>query len=91
MRVVAHLFIGLALTLVLGFSYVMWNFNQPPFRLAKLQTLQRGMSQQQVKQILGEPNSVSDGQWAYSRQLSWPIVYIYFDEQGLFKESVYDY
>ena len=54
-----------------------WQFNRPPFDLAKLQQLQRGMSQQQVRQILGAPQSsevgvmtVDDTSWAYSRWMA---------------------
>lgn len=71
----------------------MWNFNQPPMPLSKLQMLQKGMSKRQVILILGEPTTKYDAssEWAYSRLLSWPIVYIYFDKQGRFKEHRYDY
>ena len=91
LKTVGRLAMGLLVVLVLAFSYLLWNVNQPPFRLEKLQLLQKGMSKQQVKQILGEPSDDFNDHWAYSRPLSWPIVYIYYDERGLFKESVYDY
>jgi hypothetical protein len=29
--------------------------------------------------------------WAYSRLLSWPIVYVYFDENGNYESHVYDH
>src|SRR5688572_23990012 len=91
MQIAGRLLAGAGVAIVLGFSYIVWNFNQPPFRLEKLQLLQKGMSKPQVTQILGEPDSKFDTSWAYSRPGSWPIVKIYFDDQGLFAESEYDY
>ena len=79
------------LLVVVGFAWLMWNFNRPPFDLARLKELQPGMSQHEVRQILGAPKSEFGGTWAYSRFMAWPIVYVRFDESGRFTESEYDY
>lgn len=40
------------------------------------------MSQGRVTEILGAPSGVwPDGTWVYSSKLSWPKVYVYFDDQ----------
>ncbi len=77
-------------------GYFLWSLNRPPFPLERLERLEPGMTSAQVREMLGEPDSV-DGvageteTWAYARTLSWPIVYVYFDSQGLFEKHVYDY
>jgi len=30
-------------------------------------------------------------EWVYQRRNSWPMVYIYFDRDGKFSDSEYDY
>jgi len=76
---------------ILGFAWLMWNFNQPPFDLARLQQLHPGMSQQEVRQILGTPKSDYGDHWAYSRFMAWPIVYVRFNESKRFTKSEYDH
>jgi hypothetical protein len=80
-----------AVLLFVCLGWLMWNVNQPPFSLAKLKQLRPGMSQAEVRQILGSPESDFGDHWAYSRFMAWPIVYVRFDENKLFKESEYDY
>jgi hypothetical protein len=76
---------------ILAFGWLMWNFNRPPFDLARLQQLRPGMSQPEVRQILGAPKSDYGDHWAYSRFMAWPIVYVRFDENKRFTKSDYDY
>jgi hypothetical protein len=84
--------IGLILLLsVMVIAWAIWNFNQPPFDLARLQQLRPGMSQQEVRQILGPPKSDFGDHWAYSRSMAWPIVYVRFDQSNRFTTSEYDY
>ncbi len=86
------MFFGSLLILLGGFiALPFWNFNRPPFNLGLLERLNPGMSKQMVRDILGSPNSESFENWSYSRPKSWPIVYIYFDDEGRFSESEYDY
>jgi hypothetical protein len=47
----------LLLLAILGFGWLLWNFNRPPFDLARLQQLRPGMSQTEVRGILGVPKS----------------------------------
>jgi hypothetical protein len=76
---------------VLAVAWAMWNINRPPFDLARLQQLRPGMSQQEVRKILGAPKSDYGDHWAYARFMAWPIVYIRFDESNRFRASEYDY
>src|SRR5262245_48264266 len=89
----------LAVAVILGAAAVgllIWQSDRPPFDLAKLQQLQRGMSQQQVQQVLGEPQSSEAGvtsvdgtSWAYSRWMAWPTVYVDFDASGRLERYEY--
>ena len=76
---------------VVGFGLMLWQFNRPPFDLAKLPQMQRGMTQQQVRQILGEPRSYDATGWHYARPLAWPIVHVRFDASGRLQDYEYDH
>jgi hypothetical protein len=76
--------------MVAGIALVMWRFDRPPFDLSKLDQLNPGMSPDAVRQVLGEPSSKHERCWEYSGWLSWPIVYIEFDESGALKSHRYD-
>jgi len=69
----------------------MWQFNRPPFDLARLQQLQAGMTQQQVRQVLGEPRLKDEFGWHYARPMAWPIVHVRFDANGRLSGHDYDY
>lgn len=70
---------------------LIWRFDQPPFDLAKLGDLRMGMTPEQVREVLGPPTSIYADSWAYSGFLSWPIVYVYFDDSGVLVSHRYDY
>ncbi len=76
---------------VVGFALLLWQFNRPPFDLGKLQRLQIGMNQQQVREVLGTPRSDYGESWAYSRFMAWPAVKLRFDESRHLKDWDYDY
>jgi len=80
-----------ALLVVTYCGWILWNFNQPPFELSRLERLQPGMSQQDVRQILGNPQSQSPGTWSYARTMSWPIVKVHFDKNDRYTTSEYDF
>lgn len=80
---------ALLVVVVFGVSLMIWQFNRPPFDLAKLQRLQKGMAQEQVREILGEPRGTNLTGWHYSRAMSWPIVHLHFDANG--KLESHDY
>lgn len=82
---------ALIIVLVVGFTSLVWQFNRPPFDLEKLQWLKVGMSQQQVREVLGTPRSDSGESWAYSRFMAWPTVKVRFDESRRLKDWDYDY
>jgi hypothetical protein len=56
-----------------------------------LRNLERGMTQQQVRQVLGEPRSTDTRGWHYSRPMAWPIVHVRFDANGRMESYDYDY
>jgi hypothetical protein len=72
-------------------AFVVWQFNQPPFDLARLDHLRPGMTQHHVRQLLGSPSSVYEDSWAYSAFMAWPIVYVYFDDSGAYVSHRYDH
>jgi hypothetical protein len=87
-------------TAVVGIGLLFWQFHRPPFSLSRLEHLHTKMSTNEVQSVLGSPTSMwtrtnASGQayceWAYSRRMSWPIVYIYFGPDGRFVKHEYDY
>lgn len=84
------LVVGAVLMWAIATAWLVWTFQRPPVDLQLLERLQPGMSAHEVHQILGAPRSKHDAHWVYSRSLSWPIVYVYFDEQQRFRRSRYD-
>ena len=76
---------------ILVFAWGMWQVNRPPFNLTLLERLAPGMTPEEVRAVLGSPTGTHEREWAYSRPLAWPIVYIYFDDSGRYKSSEYDY
>lgn len=76
---------------VLLFGLLCWNFDQPPFALAKLQRLHEGMTQEEVREILGEPHGRDSTGWHYARPFAWPIVHVRFDINGRFISHEYDH
>lgn len=76
---------------VVGFGMLVWQFDRPPFDLTKLQQLERGMTQQQVRQMLGEPRSTTGRTWSYSRPMVWPVVHVRFDASGKLERHEYDH
>jgi len=90
---------SLGLMATLGVGLFVWQFERPPFALSRLDRLHSGMSTNDVKSVLGTPTSFwvrtnNSGQayseWAYSRSMSWPIVYVYFKPDGTFESHRYD-
>lgn len=81
---------AVALVTVIGIPWLIWNFGRPPFDLDLLHELQRGMTKAEVRHILGSPTADSGDEWAYSRFMAWPIVYVRFDADGTFASSSID-
>jgi hypothetical protein len=79
-----------AIAVVALVAWAIWNFDRPPFNLGKLNHLQTGITKTEVARKLGEPSSDYGDHWAYSRFMAWPIVYVYFDEQGRLLRHEYD-
>ena len=81
----------LAVFAAAGHGFLAWNFNRPPFDLARLDGLSPGISQAQVRDLLGNPRAVSENSWVYARWLAWPMVHVYFDESGAYARHHDDY
>lgn len=71
-------------------AWLLWTLQRPPLDLALLDRLQPGMTSHEVHSILGAPKSKHAAEWVYARSLSWPIVYVYFDEDQRFSRHRYD-
>ena len=76
---------------VLGFAALMWRINQWPVDLDDLDRLEVGMSKDEVRAIVGRPKYDSGSSWTYEQTLSWPLVYIYFDDDNRFARVRLDY
>jgi hypothetical protein len=60
---------------------VVLSFNQWPVSIEQLEKVTPGMAATEVVALIGAPAWISDDgqEWCYSRLLSWPLVYVYFD------------
>jgi len=72
-------------------AFAVWNVDQPPKAYHLADSLQEGMSKQEVQQILGAPNKDYEHQFAYTRFMAWGIFYVNFDEDGKLKNYDYDH
>lgn len=84
------LLVGAVAVWVAALVWLLWTLQRPPIDLTLLERLQPGMSSHEVHTILGAPKAKHSSEWVYSRPLSWPIVYVYFDEDQRFSRSRYD-
>jgi outer membrane protein assembly factor BamE (lipoprotein component of BamABCDE complex) len=77
----------------LGLILLSLEFNRLPVDREKIDRLTKNMSRQDVESLLGHPANIYDvdRKWAYSRLLSWSIVYVYFDKDGQFERVEIDY
>ena len=75
----------------LGLAVLVWNFDRPPFDMAKLDQMRVGQLETDVEALLGAPGSRYEKTWAYSRFLSWPIVYVEFDDNRRVRSWRYDF
>ena len=72
------------------FALAVWNFNQPPRAYYLADSLQKGMSKQEVQKILGSPNNNHGDTYAYNRPFAWGIYYVIFDGEEKLIEHYYD-
>ncbi|MDX1953399.1 MAG: outer membrane protein assembly factor BamE [Verrucomicrobiota bacterium] len=65
---------------------------QPPVPLSKLTQVKRGMTRDQVREILGEPSKESPGggQWTYDRFLAFGYVNVSFQTNGTVSDAHYE-
>jgi hypothetical protein len=77
---------------------------QPPVSLAKLEAVKAGMSQSQVREILGSPTRIypglsytvhgtnyqTGGQWTYQRFLTFGYANVLFDTNGVVEYGHYE-
>jgi len=63
---------------------------QPPLSLTKLGTVKPGMSESQVREILGSPTHILPGQWTYERFLTFGYVNVLFDTNGVVEYGHYE-
>ena len=91
-KFVTAIIVGISM-LAVAFFVLVWNFNQPPRTLKKIAQVKKGMTKTSVTQILGNADHIylSGTQWAYTRPLSWPILKINFDTNGIVSNVDYDY
>ena len=98
-RTITLLFITIGVPMALGFLLV--RAFQPPLPISKFNSLKPGMTQAEVRTILGEPTQtlpggheyevrgthyVTDDQWTYRRLLTFGYVNIHFDANRLFTD-----
>ena len=88
---VVCLYACICITILTGLvAFACWNFDQPPRAYHLVDSLQVGMSKQEVQQILGSPDGDFGHSFAYQSSWGWGIFYVYFDKNGKLKEYNYD-
>jgi hypothetical protein len=55
-----------------------------PVSMRKLQQLRRGMTQDEIRAVLGEPSKIYGSQWTYRRQLVFGFVNIHWQGDGTY-------
>jgi SmpA/OmlA family protein len=89
----------LFILIVLFVSHVAWCYyvmESLPVAQQKMDRIQPGLSMNNVRAILGEPDRVwssNDGkpyQWTYCPSFHWQMFQVYFDNEGQVRESVLD-
>ena len=100
MKRIAYRSIICLVLFVIGCVFIQWQFNRPPIDPGKLELLTKKMTRDEVCFVLGRPTREKFGtnylnqvvvEWSYSRTLSWPIVYVYFDATGKYERAVFDF
>ena len=76
--------------LALGVALLVWNLDQPPFDLTRFESMRVGQSECEVEALLGTPRDRLERTWTYSHELSWPIVYVVFDDDRRVRSWRYD-
>jgi hypothetical protein len=81
-------------------AFALLQFDRSPVPLSQLRQLHTMMTTNDVQSVLGSPSSAwtrtndlgqSYSEWAFSRPMSWPIVYIHFTPDGRFASHRYDH
>jgi outer membrane protein assembly factor BamE (lipoprotein component of BamABCDE complex) len=80
-------FVMLIMTCAGVLFYVM---NGHPVAITELSKIQQGMSQSEVKTILGEPKRTYEDAWRYAG-VTWCYVTIRFDDEGSVESVVHDH
>ena len=62
---------------------LIWCF-QPPVPASKEGQLRKGMTQVEVRKILGEPTKVYPGQWTYTKPFVFGFVNIHWQSDGTY-------
>lgn len=70
--------VALGLMFVLPVSFAL----RPAVPIWKLKQVETGMTKQQVRDVLGEPQDIGDGEWTYSEWGNPGWVEISFDRSG---------
>jgi hypothetical protein len=53
-----------------------------PVPMERLHRLRKGMTQNEVREVLGPPTAISDSQWTYQRPLVFGFVNVYWQADG---------
>lgn len=90
-RSLTHLAILAVILALAGMGALVVRRLRPPFDLALLQELHRGMSEEEVQAILGMPTRKVRNSWIYVNPRSWPRVKLEFDGKGAYSHSTYEF
>jgi hypothetical protein len=67
-----------------------WAMEMPAVPASKLAQLRVGMSQEEVRQLLGSPSYDKGSQWIY-RRITWAHLNVFFDASGQVRDFEHDF
>ncbi|MFT4638851.1 MAG: outer membrane protein assembly factor BamE (lipoprotein component of BamABCDE complex) [Verrucomicrobiales bacterium] len=97
MFLMKYLFVVGRVLLLMAIVLVAWAFTGHAVSISKLASVEKGMSNVQVKAVLGRPSFERIGKgtvtWGYSSNmpLKWCSVEVYFDNAGFVQSVFHDH
>jgi len=75
---------------VISLTFLTLHVFGPPVPLSKMEMVKEGMSEADVKNILGNPTTVYAGQWTYTRIFTFGYVNVLFDQNKKVQYAHYE-
>jgi hypothetical protein len=93
-KILIRVLVAIGLVAICGMAVIAWATFAPPVPTSRLERIELGMTQDQVRDILGKPPNVSKGDdgsewWVYAR-MTWSLLDVKFSPEGKLIECEVD-